>query len=187
MIPSTRRIRPNLEEIQKRNPDKAGVMALFYAGSKKTTMVMLILRKTSHGVHSGQMGLPGGRVELRDKNIEETAIRETYEEIGVRTSNIISLKELSRVYIPPSNFWVYPFIGIAKGAVKFIRQESEVEELVPVKLEELMDDANLVRVNRMDETGTEVEVPAFSFNDKIVWGATAMMLNEVKYLLRQIL
>lgn len=188
MIPYTRKTRPSIAEITKRAPLDAGVMALFYPNAENETSFMLILRKASHSVHSGQMGLPGGRVELKDKDLGDTALRETYEEIGVRPSSIlIPIKALSRIYIPPSNFWVYPFIGVAKSTLQFRRQKSEVEELVPVKLEDLLDDNNLVEVNRITENKEKIPIPAFSLNNKIVWGATAMMLNEVKYLLHKIL
>src|SRR5699024_9263187 len=133
MIPLGREIKTELSDEIK--PLHAGVTALFYPNAAKETMLILILRNTSPGVHSGQMGFPGGRIEARDKNLEQTALRETYEEIGVLPSNIEIVRKLTKTYIPPSNFWVHPYLAFAKSTPKFRRQESEVKELVPVKFE----------------------------------------------------
>lgn len=162
-------------------------MALFFPNPQKETMLVLILRKTYRGVHSGQIGFPGGRVETVDKNLEDTAIRETYEEIGVRPSNITVIRELTRVYIPSSNFWVYPYVGITNHTPRFRRQESEVEELILVKLEDLMEDNNIGSEVLSTSYTEDIEVPAFLLNGKVVWGATAMMLNEVKRMLAKVL
>lgn len=175
------------EEIQKRNPENAGVVALFYPDMNNETRIMLILRKTYKGVHSAQIGFPGGREELKDDDIQATAIRETYEEIGVRTSNINLLCPLSKVYIPPSNFWLYPFLAITKSAPKFSRQESEVEELIPVKLTDLLDDSKFGPQIITSGSLNNMEVPAFCLNNQIVWGATGMVLNEIKSLLNKTL
>src|SRR5699024_10209636 len=125
MIPLLRERRLKETDIKRKQPEKAGVMALLFPNPQKETMLVLILRKTYRGVHSGQIGFPGGRVETVDKDLEDTAIRETYEEIGVRPSNITVIRELTRVYIPPSNFWVYPYVGITNHTPRFRRQESE--------------------------------------------------------------
>lgn len=173
-----------------KNPVKpldAGVMALFYPTPELQTMLILILRNTSPGVHSGQMGFPGGRLEIRDENLEQTALRETYEEIGVLPSNVEIIRKLTKTYIPPSNFWVHPFLGIAKQTPRFRRQESEVKELVTVKFEDFMNDENIVTESLTTSYGDYIDVPAFALNNKIVWGATAMMLNEVKSLFKEVL
>jgi len=176
-----------INEIEKRNPLKAGVMALFYPNQAHETMLILILRKTYKGVHSGQIGFPGGKKENVDHSMQDTALRETYEEIGVRPSSISVCRQLTKVYIPPSNFWVYPFLGITEVHPKFKRQESEVEELLPVKVEDILDDSKIVTRKFPTPSGKEFEAPGFLFDDKVVWGATGMMLNEVKVLLQHIL
>lgn len=171
----------------KKNPRKAAVLALFYPDKNDNTYIVLILRKTYKGVHSAQMGFPGGRVELTDKDLEETAIRETYEEIGVQPQNINILKKLTKIYIPPSNFWVYPFIGTANHTPNFVRQETEVEKIVEVKLEDFLNDSSLVVKKLSTSYAKEVDVPAFLLNGHVVWGATAMMLSEVKMVLKSLI
>lgn len=165
---------------------KAGVMALFYPNNDETYL-MLILRKTYIGVHSAQVGFPGGRVEVYDKDMIHTALRETYEEIGVPIDSIEVLKAMSLMYIPPSNFTVYPFLGISKQTPQFIKQDEEVEDLIAVRLADFMDDANIRKVKVMTSLKTELEVPAFILNGHVVWGATAMMLSELKDLLKMAL
>lgn len=166
---------------------KAGVMALFYPNTEGETMLALILRKTYKGVHSAQIGFPGGKVEPEDRNMEDTALRETEEEIGVPTHQITVLKTLTPVYIPPSNYWVHPFIGICEEPPNFVAQATEVEEIIKVKLETIIDDNNLINKTLTTSYTKEIKVPAFKLNGYIVWGATGMMLNEVKALLKEVL
>lgn len=168
-----------------KNAKKAGVLALFYPNNDDTYL-KLILRKTYKGVHSAQVGFPGGRVEDGDKDMEYTALRETYEEIGVPINMIEVLKAMSLMYIPPSNFTVYPYIGIARQSPLFVKQESEVEDLIAVKLTDFLDENNTAQVKVMTSLETELEVPAFKLNGHVVWGATAMMLSEIKDLLKMV-
>lgn len=165
---------------------KAGVMALFYPENDQTHL-MLILRKTYKGVHSAQVGFPGGRVEPNDKNMEHTALRETYEEIGVPMVDIQVVKSLSKMYIPPSNFTVYPFLGVVNRRPNFKKQDDEVEDLIAVRLADFMDESNVVETKVMTSLKTELQVPAFKLNGHVVWGATAMMLSELKDLLKMAL
>lgn len=167
---------------------KAGVMALFYPNSDNKTNLVLILRKTYKGVHSAQVGFPGGKYEDDDDNdLMQTAIRETEEEIGVARAHVEVLKTMSPLYIPPSNFMVHPFIGISNQYLTFVKQDDEVEAIIEVKLTDFLNDTNILTTRVPTSFGVEVEVPAFKLNGHIVWGATAMMLGEIKDLLKQVL
>jgi len=170
-----------------KNPNRAGVLALFYPDKTQQTKLILILRRTYNGVHSAQVGFPGGKVEPQDDSFEAAAVRETFEEVGVPIHDIEVLKQLTEVYIPPSNFYVKPFIGICKASPNFVKEDSEVEALIEVDLTHFMDDA--VLITKMVETSysVKVEVPAFKLNGHVVWGATAMMLSEIKDLLKQMI
>lgn len=167
---------------------KAGVMALFYPKLDNETYLVLILRKTYKGVHSAQVGFPGGKYEDADQNdLQETAIRETEEEVGVSRTQFEVIKTMSPIYIPPSNFIVHPFIGISEENLIFLKQDEEVEAIIEVKLTDFLSEANSVTATVPTSFEVEVEVPAFKLNEHIVWGATAMMLGEIKDLLKQVL
>jgi len=171
----------------KKTARKAGVLALFYPSETNETYLILILRKTYKGVHSAQVGFPGGKLELEDESLKETALRETEEEVGVSREVISVLKQLTEIYIPPSNFFVQPFIGITTTTPQFIPQDDEVEALIEVPLSLFMDDNTLVIKKITTSYATNIDVPAFLLNDHVVWGATAMMLSEVRELLKQAL
>jgi 8-oxo-dGTP pyrophosphatase MutT (NUDIX family) len=187
MEPEIRKQWRDSDKIAKQNPKKAAVMALFYPNKNYDTQLLLILRKTYKGVHSNQIGFPGGKVEQADKNLEITALRETEEEVGVSSNDIEVLKELSQLYIPPSNFIVQPYLGLYKDPKPFKIQESEVEAIVEVLFSDFMDERNLIRQNLTTSYANNIDVPAFKLNGYVVWGATAMMLNEIKELLKQVL
>ncbi|WP_371326804.1 CoA pyrophosphatase [Seonamhaeicola sp. S2-3] len=165
---------------------KAGVLALFYPDNNLKTKLVLILRKTYKGVHSAQISFPGGKLEKQDKTLKHTAVRETFEEIGVPKNNIKVVKQLTEVYIPPSNFYVQPFMGITEETPKFKKQENEVEAIIEVDLLHFLDSKSVVTNRVTTSYSVDVEVPAFKLNGHIVWGATAMMLSEVKDIINQL-
>ncbi len=174
-------------QVKGKNPKKAGVMALFYPDFKNGTKLLLILRKTYKGVHSNQIAFPGGKVEDGDIDLAQTALRETHEEVGVPPEKIMILKSLSTVYIPPSNYEVQPFLGILDRPLSFVPQESEVESLIEVSLMDFLDDGLIFNQKLSTSYATNIEVPTFKLNGYTVWGATAMMLSEIKELLKQVL
>lgn len=162
-------------------------MALFYPNGKNETNFLLILRKTYEGVHSNQIAFPGGKEEEGDHDLLATALRETEEEVGTPKENVTVLKELTEVYIPPSNFMVKPYVGLYTQEVSFAIQEEEVENLIEVPMLDLLDDKKIFTKKIATSYAIDVDVPAFKLNGYTVWGATAMMLSEVKDLLKQVL
>ncbi|MFK5983402.1 MAG: CoA pyrophosphatase [Flavobacteriaceae bacterium] len=173
--------------IQKQTARKAGVLALFYPSEENKTTLALILRKTYKGVHSAQIGFPGGKYETEDASLKETALRETEEEVGINRNSISVLKQLTDVYIPPSNFFVQPFLGLTSTTPKFILQEKEVEALIEVSLLHFMDDSIKTIQTLSTSYAENIKVPAFTLNGHLVWGATAMMLNEIREMLKELL
>ncbi|MFK7782828.1 NUDIX hydrolase [Psychroserpens sp.] len=166
---------------------QAAVLALFYPNDQNETHLILILRKTYKGVHSAQVGFPGGKVEDSDNNLQMTALRETHEEVGVPKHQVKVLKQMTPMYIPPSNFTVHPFFGVSDSTPNFIKQDEEVEGLIEVSLPHFLEESSVISTSVKTSYKIDVEVPAFKLNGHIVWGATAMMLSEVKDLLKKVL
>lgn len=186
LAPAIRKNKLQNLDIEAKKPNRAGVMAVFYPKNAQTYFV-LILRKTYKGVHSNQIGFPGGRVEPEDADLEDTALRETEEEVGINRDTIQVIRGLSKLYIPPSNFWVYPYIGILEDTPNLIPQESEVAAILEVPLSEFLAKESLVNRNLSTSYMKNIEVPAFLLNDYVVWGATGMMLSELREMLLKIL
>ncbi len=183
MAPEIRMKELNRLKIEERNPRNAAVMMLFYP-KRTLTHIALILRPEYEGVHSGQIALPGGKVEPFDHNYTETALRETQEEVGVGIQTVNVLKSLTKVYIPPSNFWVHPFLGFTEKRPDFVLQKEEVAKVIEVPLTELLDDFNVTSQKLSTSYAKNIEVPSFELKGYVVWGATAMMLSELKMFIK---
>ncbi|WP_299063232.1 CoA pyrophosphatase [uncultured Polaribacter sp.] len=176
------RVKYNLTKIKANNPKKAAVLALFYPNDKNETCFLLTQRASYKGVHSAQISFPGGKKDQIDLNLQKTALRETFEEVGVPEKSIRILRELTEVFIEPSNFLVTPFLGIVNKRPNFILNY-EVDKIIDVLLSDLINDKSITTVKVNTSYMNNVEVPCFKFEDYIVWGATAMMLSEIKELL----
>lgn len=177
MAPMDRLKMHKLWDYSKLSPKKAGVMALFYPKGSETYMVLIL--RSANGVHSSQISFPGGKYEAEDVLLLNTAKRETFEEIGIAVDDIYIVKELSQLYVPPSNFLISPFLGYLKHEPLFAPCSNEVAEIIEVSLSEFMNtqSANFnVKASYSDFVG----VPAYKMNDQVVWGATAMILSELK-------
>ena len=169
-----------------KNPRKAAVLMLFYPKNRETHLA-LIVRNTYPGVHSSQIGFPGGKVELEDKDLSETALRETHEEVGVSPDKIQVIKPFSTIYIPPSNFLVSPFMGISHHELEFVPDLDEVKRVLEFPLSLFLDEKTITNVKMTTSYAADIEVPAFIVEKYIVWGATAMMMSELKEALVNVL
>lgn len=177
MIPKGRDLYPNKND----NPRQSAVLISFYQQDNELYFP-LIKRTKSNGVHSGQMALPGGKVENSDKNLIHTALREAEEEVGLKQSNIQVIGTLSQIYIGVTNIMVQPVVGFMNSKPDFTPQLSEVEGIYVVKLSELLNPENK-RCEIWEIRGEQIEVPFYLLNGKKVWGATAMILSELEALL----
>ena len=155
--------------------------------SDSQTHLVLIIRNSYPGVHASQIAFPGGKVEVFDEDLKATALRETHEEIGISSDKITVLRDFSSIYIPPSNFLVFPFLGIATTELKFTLQEEEVAGIIELPLTLLLDDSIIIKKSITTSYAKLVEVPVFQIGEHAVWGATAMMLSELKEALKKVL
>jgi 8-oxo-dGTP pyrophosphatase MutT (NUDIX family) len=174
------------ENYLEKNPKKAAVLMLFYP-KNEIVHLALIVRNTYPGVHSSQIGFPGGKVELSDANLAETAIRETHEEVGIPPEKITIIKSFTEIYIPPSNFLVAPFMGISHEELLFIPDHNEVKKVLEFSVVDFLDDKNITKVNMSTSYATDIYVPVFRVDKYIVWGATAMMMSELKEVIKNVL
>lgn len=172
--------------ISKRITKNAAIMMLLYPKNDDATLA-LIERPIYKGVHSGQIALPGGKTEPFDQDYKETALRETWEEIGVPSEDVNVLKLLTKTFIPPSNYWVHPYLGYCDSRPEFIKQDDEVANIIEIPISSLLNEKNVVSKKLTTSYATDIDVPAFELNGYIVWGATAMMLNELKVFLSQLI
>lgn len=166
---------------------RAAVLALFYPDDNYQTKFVLILRNTYKGQHSAQVSFPGGKPEKDDGTLRNTALRETFEEVGVPAQSIKILKKISSVYIPTSNFNVQPYLAMLQDKPLFKKDPREVNKIIEVNLSYFLESQRVVNHKVLLANNTDVEVPAFNLYGHIVWGATAMMLSEIKDLLKPML
>jgi len=158
-------------------PKKSAVLVLFYPKNNGVSLVLMV-RATDESIHSGQVSFPGGKVEENDASLTATALREAYEEIGVVPETVEIIGRLSKLYIPPSNFDVYPIVGVTTSTPTF-STNNEVSSLLEIDLSTLLNGDIMGYEKIYHRTGGEFVVPCFHINGEVVWGATAMMLVEL--------
>lgn len=177
------RMKELLFQPENENTKKSSVLILLYPKDNHL-FSLLIQRPEYDGTHGGQMALPGGKYEPEDIDISATALRETHEEIGVHPSQIELLGNLTKLFIPPSNYVVMPFIGFSKELPVFkpdIREVAEITEY-PVNI---LTDNSIIKVKEIVlKNNFKITAPYFDIMNKTVWGATAMILSEFKEILK---
>jgi len=156
---------------------RSAVLICFYP-YQDSIYLPLILRPQYDGVHAGQMAFPGGRMERFDENLTRTALREAQEEVGIRVSDVQVLGLLTELFIPPSNFFVQPVVGMLPYRPDFYPDPHEVEAVVEVDLETLTDET-IVGDSQIEVRGVIVDAPFYEIQGHRVWGATAMMISEL--------
>lgn len=146
---------------------------------------ILIQRPVYDGTHSGQIAFPGGKKEETDIHLEFTARRECFEEIGLPIKSGILIKEMTKVFIPVSNFIVYPFVFFVDLIPELIASEREVEEIIHYKIDHLLKDEHQSKMDiLLPNNILQKNIPCFEIQNKKIWGATALILNELKLILK---
>jgi 8-oxo-dGTP pyrophosphatase MutT (NUDIX family) len=164
----------------------AAVLVLFYPDNEamQAPRILLTVRPEGMSKHAGQVAFPGGRWE-EGESLVETALRETEEEVLIPKTQIDVLGALTPLYIPPTRFCVYPFVGAMYSFPDMEAQSDEVASMFGVSTQELNNPS--FRHTFMNEiSGIPGDTPYFSLNDEKVWGATAMMLAELSVVIQSI-
>ena len=166
-------------------PKQASVAVHLFFTNPENPHLILIKRSVYDGAHSGQIAFPGGKTDEKDKDLIHTALRESHEEIGLRTDESKLIGALSPVYIPISNFNVQPFLFLHFNSLALLAEDREVAEILTVPLSEIIEDKNInKREITLKDTNETIEVTGFLLQENWVWGASALILNEVKEVLK---
>ncbi len=171
MIPKGRSLRPTKGDTKKIK--QSSVMMLLYPNENELN-VCLIVRPAHMKHHARQIALPGGKMEKHETAIE-TAFRETQEEIGIQKQEIEILGSLTDIYIEVSHFIIHPFVGWMSSTPQFTIDANEVEEAFHFPL---MRYKNVIESVDLETITGKMSVPCIFYKEKIIWGATAMILSE---------
>jgi 8-oxo-dGTP pyrophosphatase MutT (NUDIX family) len=160
----------------------SAVLALLYPHEDKVHTVFMKRADDGH-VHSGQISFPGGKVEEVDDTYVDTALREANEELGIPADRVEVLGKLTELYIPPSNFLVYPTLGFMTERPDFVIDPKEVAYEIEVDLPTLLDGSHR-KVREIEQRTRwghyKTQAPSYLIHQEhIIWGATAMMLSEL--------
>ncbi|MCD6366507.1 MAG: CoA pyrophosphatase, partial [Bacteroidales bacterium] len=164
------------------SPRKGAVLILLF--KKNNKLYFLLTERTDNlKFHGGQISFPGGLFENKDKTLKQTALRETFEETGFKVLENQIIGKLTPLYIPVSNFQVFPFVAFSPETPKWKKNDSEVKLLIEVSLTDFLYQSPLEMEKLV--AGGKIKIPCFLISNKVVWGATAMILNEFKAILKQ--
>jgi 8-oxo-dGTP pyrophosphatase MutT (NUDIX family) len=180
MAPSLR----NLETANYNNAIKSAVLICLF--ERNNALYCIYTKRTiqKRDKHSGQISFPGGRYETKDENLQQTAVRECFEEIGISVHESDITLQLSDIYIPVSNYKVSPFITFLPTVPNIYEiQKTEVEEIIEVPLKTLMNKESIQQKTVL-KNNQEITIPYYSFNTYEIWGATAMITAELIDILR---
>lgn len=170
---------------QSGRPRQGGVLVLLYPAVSGELALVLTRRTDGLAHHSGQISLPGGARD-GDESLAQTALRETCEELGVCLDNGRPLGRLASLYIPPSDFEIFPFVTCCPVRPAFRPEPAEVAEILEIPLASLLDPA-LHHLEEWQIRGLPAQVPFYALGGHQVWGATAMILSELEQRIRLVL
>lgn len=176
----------DLHRQAKNSSKKAAVMLLLFPDENGAIQTVYIQRPSNNpnDKHSGQISFPGGQVEKDDKSMEETAIRETYEEIGIASHSISILGALSTIYVFVSDFIVSPYVGFSSTIPEFTLQKSEVHKVITYPISLLQKQKKKVKDLKVSNYMLK-DIPYYDLNGETLWGATAMITSEFLEILRR--
>ena len=173
------------EEILAKDPKFAAVNILLYLKNNEWYFPLIVRSTNERDRHSGQISFPGGKKEESDINFQETAKRETSEEMGIEPYYMRIIREMSPMYIPPSNFYVRAFVSYTGKNPEFFLQEREAVELIEFPISTLLEISTEPELRVLPSSRGRA-VPVIDFNNYLIWGATSMILSEFSHLLKNL-
>ncbi|HTH56805.1 MAG TPA: CoA pyrophosphatase [Cyclobacteriaceae bacterium] len=166
-------------------PPKPGSVLILFFEDNGLIKFPLTKRPDYNGTHGGQVSLPGGKAEAHEDFIQ-TALREAEEEIGVSRKDVKVIGRLSDFFVIPSNFMITPVVGFVDFRPRYIAQETEVVKIIEGNLSDLLRDDAIQTKEILAAKTYRLMAPHFLIENEIVWGATAMMLNELRLVVKQL-
>lgn len=160
----------------------SAVLVLLFVQDEEVKL-LFIQRTDDGGAHSGQISFPGGSKDEIDVSLEATALREAEEEVGLNADQVDMLGALSPLYIPVSNFMVYPFVAWCNTPVPYSLSTMEVAAVLEVPLGWMRDAKTKIQttVRPASRPGLVLDVPGYQLpGDLLLWGATAMIFAELE-------
>lgn len=163
---------------------KQSAVAVILTKVNDHVAIILTKRNSYNGAHSGQISFPGGRKDNSDSNLEFTARRESFEEIGLLLESDHLIGSLTEVYIPVSQFLVQPFVYHITNLPLLKPDPREVNQILYLPMKELLSESIYSTMDvRTNDRTVYRNVPCFRHDEHEIWGATALILNELRYLL----
>jgi 8-oxo-dGTP pyrophosphatase MutT (NUDIX family) len=160
-------------------PTKSAVLILFYQNEHGHIKFPLIQRPRYNGAHSAQVSFPGGKYEDGDVDLIGTALRESQEEIGIDPKQVEIVGRISDLFIWVSNFLVTPIVSVTKALPNFVRDEKEVDAIIETDLFDILNPEKRKEGVVIAQEKYKIHTPYFDIDNRMVWGATAMMLSEL--------
>jgi 8-oxo-dGTP pyrophosphatase MutT (NUDIX family) len=186
------RMSPQLEQdvrfkIKPRPDARKGSVLLLLYPQQHQLWLPLMQRPEYEGHHSGQVSLPGGKWEPGDPDRIYTALREAEEEMGIPSREVQVLGTLSELFIPPSNFVVLPVVGYMPAPPVFMPDPAEVDQILEVSLPDLLEENFIKFTDSPPGSLYQIRTPYYPVQERVVWGATAMILSEFVTLVQELL
>lgn len=169
-----------------KQPPKPGSVLIVMYPDKEKILFPLIKRPDYSGLHSGQVSFPGGKAEAGEEAID-VALREGNEEIGIDVNQIRVIGRLSNFFVIPSNFIVTPIVAFAEKRPKLIADPIEVAKILHGDIHSILPESALLEKEITAANLYQMRAPHFEIENEIVWGATAMMLNEFRTVINEVI
>jgi 8-oxo-dGTP pyrophosphatase MutT (NUDIX family) len=169
-----------------KTPARPGAVLILLYEQDGRIKFPLIKRQEYLGAHSGQVSLPGGKAEANETPVQ-TALREGQEEIGIEPGSMNIIGALSDFFVIPSNFLVKPIIVTSPTIPEFNPDPREVSKILIGDLKDLMREDAIRSTEILAAGKFRMQAPHFDIEGEVVWGATAMILNELCHVLREVM